>query len=173
MTTLDREKLLDDVGRRILHELQKDARISYAELGRRVGLTLPAVAERVRKLEEAGIIAGYRTELNLEKIGFPITAFIRVATPNEIQGGQLTAAARSQPEVLECHRMTGGDSYLLKVAVSSVQHLEKLIRKITLFGQPTTSIVLSSPISYRHITIQSSGQPQEANNTGEDGSTRG
>lgn len=172
MTTLDREKLLDDVGRRILLELQKDARISYAELGRRVGLTLPAVAERVRKLEEAGIISGYRTELNLEKVGFPITAFIRVATPNEILGGQLTATARSLPEVLECHRMTGGDSYLLKIAVSSVQHLEKLIRKITLFGQPTTSIVLSSPIPHRSVTLQGYGQPQGVVATDEERSPR-
>ncbi|MGI5836338.1 MAG: Lrp/AsnC family transcriptional regulator [Chloroflexota bacterium] len=167
MTTLDREKLLDDVGRRILQELQMDARISYAELGRRIGLTLPAVAERVRKLEEAGIIVGYRAELNLEKIGFPITAFIRVATPNEILGGQLTATARSLPEVLELHRTTGGDSYLLKVAVASVQHLEKLIRKITLFGQPTTSIVLSSPIEHRSVTIQSHSHPQDAINNSE------
>lgn len=157
MATLDREKLLDDVGRKILQELQQDARISYAELGRRVGLTLPAVAERVRKLEEAGIIVGYWTELNLEKVGLPITAFIRVATPNEILGGQLMATVRGLPEVLECHRMTGGDSYLLKVGVSSVQHLERLIRKITLFGQPTTSIVLSSPISHQPVTLPTPG----------------
>lgn len=152
MTAFDRERRLDDVGRRILQELQGDARISYAELGRRVGLTLPAVAERVRKLEEAGIIMGYRTELNLEKIGLPITAFIRVATPNEILGGQLMAAARGLPEVLECHRVTGDDSYLLKIAVTTVQHLERLIRKITLYGQPTTSIVLSSPIPHRPVS---------------------
>jgi len=161
MTALDREKLLDDVGRRILRELQGDARLSYAELGRRIGLTLPAVAERVRRLEEAGIISGYRTDIDLEKIGLPITAFIRVATPNEVQGGQLVALCRGLSEVLECHRVTGDDSYLLKVAVTSVQHLEMLIRKITIHGQPTTSIVLSSPIAHRMVSPSARGHPSD------------
>ncbi|MGE5618837.1 MAG: Lrp/AsnC family transcriptional regulator [Sphingomonadaceae bacterium] len=148
---MDSERLLDDVGWRILKELQQDARLSYAELGRRVGLTLPAVAERVRRMEEAGIIRGYRVRLNREKLGLPITAYIRVATENEVKGGQLVAMARELPEVLECHRVTGDDSYLMRVAVTSVQHLEWLLSKITPHGQPTTSIILSSPITQRVI----------------------
>ncbi len=162
MTALDREKLLDEVGRRILQELQEDARISYAELGRRVGLTLPAAAERVRRMEEAGIIRSYRTDLNLERIGLPITAFIQVATPNELMGGQLMSAARSLPEILECHRVTGDDSYMLKVAVASVQHLEKLLRKIIVYGQPTTSIVLSSPVHHKPVSPSPLGGAVEA-----------
>ncbi len=148
---MDSEKLLDDVGWRILKELQQDARLSYAELGRRVGLTLPAVAERVRRMEEAGIIRGYRVRLNREKLGLPITAYIRVATDNEVKGSQLVAMAKELPEVLECHRVTGDDSYLMRVAVTSVQHLEWLLSRITLHGQPTTSIILSSPITQRVI----------------------
>ncbi len=136
----------------ILKELQEDARLSYAELGRRVGLTLPAVAERVRRLEEAGIIRGYRVRLNREKLGLPITAYIRVATENEARGSHLAAMAKELPEVLECHRITGDDSYILKVAVTSVQHLERVLGKVTLHGQPTTSIVLSSPVTHRVVS---------------------
>ena len=148
---MDCERLLDDVGRRILRELQENPRITYAELGRRVGLTLPAVAERVHRLEEAGIITGYRVELNTEKIGLPITAFIRIAT-NDVKSGQIDALAQSLPEVLECHRITGADSYIMKVAVASVQHLELLIRRLLNHGQPTTSIVLTSPVTHRVLT---------------------
>ena len=125
--------------------------MTYAELGRRVGLTLPAVAERVRRLEEAGIITGYRVELNTEKIGLPITAYIRIAT-NDVRSGHIDALAQSLPEVLECHRITGPDSYIMKVAVASIQHLELLIRRLLNFGQPTTSIVLSSPVTHRVLT---------------------
>lgn len=145
---LDSERLLDDVGRRILRELQENPRIGYTELGRRVGLTAPAVAERVHRLEESGIIAGYRVELNTEKIGLPITAFIRLAT-NDVKSGRVDAMARSMPEVLECYRVTGDDSYILKVAVASVQNLESLISKLLLLGQPTTSVVLSTAITHR------------------------
>ncbi len=139
------------MGWRILRELQEDARLSYAELGRRIGLTLPAVAERVRRLEEAGIIRGYRVRLNREKLGLPITAYIRVATENEVQGSHLTALARELPEVLECHRITGDDSYIMRVAVTSVQHLESVLSKVTLHGQPTTSIILSSPVTHKVV----------------------
>jgi Lrp/AsnC family leucine-responsive transcriptional regulator len=149
---LDFEKLIDDVDWRILIELQGNARVSYSELGRRVGLTQPAVAERVRRMEDAGIIRGYRVRLNREKLGLPITAYIRVATDSESKGAHLAALARELPEVLECHRITGDDSYILKVAVTSVQHLERVIGKVTLHGRPTTSIVLSSPVTQRTIT---------------------
>jgi Lrp/AsnC family leucine-responsive transcriptional regulator len=78
---LRNERTLDDVAWRILGALQADARLSFSELGRRVGLSPPAAAERVRRLEDAGILSGYRAELNLERLGFPITAIIRVSTP--------------------------------------------------------------------------------------------
>lgn len=156
---MDSERLLDDVGRRILHELQEDPRVGYTELGRRIGLTAPAVAERIHRLEEAGIIAGYRVELNTEKIGLPITAFIRVAT-HDVKSGRVDALARNMPEVLECHRVTGDDSYFLKVVAASVQHLETIISRLLTVGQPTTSIVLSSAVTYRALEPWNHPRPE-------------
>ncbi len=147
--SFDSEAVLDDVSWRILQELQVDARLSYAELGRRVGLTAPAVAERVHRLEEAGVITGYRVELNSAKVGLPLTAFIRIATAGEGKSEHVLAIIRDRPEVLECHRVTGSDSYFVKVIVSSVQHLEEFLERLLPFGQPTTSIVLSSPVTNR------------------------
>lgn len=155
---MDFEKLLDDVGRHILRELQENPRIAYSELGRRVGMTQPAVAERVRRMEEAGIVTGYRVELDLEKVGLPISAIIRVHTPDEGKGAQLFAEVCAMPEVLECLRVTGDESYVLRVAVASLKHLEKLISRLTPHGQPTTSIILSST-ARRVLEIVPPSQP--------------
>src|SRR5215470_9641970 len=144
------ERVLDDVAWRILTALQADARLSFSELGRQVGLSPPSAAERVRRLEEAGIISGYRAELNLERLGFPITAIIRVSTP-EPQFARLKAVVAALSEVLECHHVTGADSLVLKVTALSVGHLEKVIEQIGRHGTPTTSIVLSSPIARRAV----------------------
>ena len=143
-------KLLDARGWALLRELQLDARLSFAELGRRVGLSTPAVAERVRNLEAAGVITGYRAELDLKKLGLPILAMIRISAVGDVLP-RITAVVRSTPEVLECHRGTGADSFTMKVAVSSVAHLETLIDRLTPFGTTSTSIVLSSPVEKRLI----------------------
>jgi len=148
--TLDTSEL-DQVGWHILEELQKNGRTSFAELGRRVGLTLPAVAERVRKMEDAGIITGYRAEVDPARIGLPITAFIRISVFGDVSAA-VARAVVSMPEVLECHRGTGADSFTLKVVVESVQHLEKLIDQLTPFGTTSTSIVLSSLVKNRNFT---------------------
>ena len=140
--------VLDAIGWHILEELQRNARLSFAELGRRVGLTLPAVAERVRKMEDAGIITGFRAEINPAKIGLPIAAFIRISVVGDVFS-RVAKAVRDMPEVLECHRGTGADSFTLKVAVESVQHLERLIDKLTPFGTTSTSIVLSTLVKNR------------------------
>jgi Lrp/AsnC family leucine-responsive transcriptional regulator len=144
------DKHLDDIGRQILRALQEDARISFSELGRRVGLSSPAVAERVRRMEEAGIILGYRATVDFERVGYPITAFIRVNTsgPKVREADEMVKAI---PEVLECHHLTGDDCFILKVAVSSVRHLEEVICQMGTYGQTTTSIVLSSPVSARAV----------------------
>src|SRR5579884_2782480 len=136
--TLEFEGVLDDINWRILQELQENGRLSFSELGRRIGLTPPAVAERVRRMEEAGIIEGYRAVLNLEKIGIPLTALIRIAT-DERMCSQFGAIAKDIPEVLECCRVTGGDSYIVKVAVTSVRHLEDLLDRLMPYGQTVTS----------------------------------
>lgn len=148
--TLETERLLDDIGWRLLHELQENARLSFAELGRRAGLTTPAVVERVRKMEDAGIITGYRAEVNPAKIGFPVTAFIRMSVVGDVLT-RITAVVKESPEVIECHRGTGGDSFIMKVSLSSIEHLESLIDRLTPYGTTTTSIVLSSLVTRRVI----------------------
>ena len=143
---------LDDIDRKVLTELQVDARISYAELGRRVGLTTPAVIERVRKLEDAGVITGYRAEIDTAKVGLPITAFVRMSIAG-VDYSHIIEVAEQSNEVLECHRGTGGDSFIMKVAVSSVEHLQQIIDKLTPYGVTTTAIVLSSPVKRRVIDV--------------------
>jgi len=144
--------MIDDIDRKILNELQSDARISYAELGRRVGLTTPAVIERVRKLEDSGIVTGYRAEIDTGKVGLPITAFIRMSISG-VDYSHIIEVAEESSEVLECHRGTGGDSFIMKVAVSSVEHLQEVIDRLTPYGITTTTIVLSSPVRIKRIEI--------------------
>lgn len=144
------EKLLDEIGWKILRALQEHARVSFAELGRRVNLSIPAVTERVRRLEDAGIITGYHAEVNAEKIGLPITAFIRMNIVGDMTP-RLTALLKELPEISECHRGTGGDSFIMKVNVASVHHLERLIDRLLPFGTTTTSVVLSSPVAKRNL----------------------
>ncbi|MFN0140775.1 MAG: Lrp/AsnC family transcriptional regulator [Pyrinomonadaceae bacterium] len=144
--------MIDEIDRKILKELQEDARTSFAELGRRVGLTTPAVIERVRKLEDAGIIIGYRAEIDTAKVGLPITAFVRMSITG-VDYSHIIEVAEETNEILECHRGTGGDSFIMKVAVASVEHLQQIIDKLTPYGITTTAIVLSSPVKRRIIEI--------------------
>jgi len=142
--------MIDGIDRKILKELQENARISYAELGRRIGLTTPAVIERIRKLEDAKIITGYRAEIDTAKVGLPITAFIRMSISG-VDYSRIIKVAEKSNEVLECHRGTGGDSFIMKVAVADVEHLQNLIDRLTPYGITTTAIVLSSPVKSRVI----------------------
>lgn len=142
--------MLDEIDWKLLKELQQDARMTYAAMGRRVGLTTPAVIERVHKLEDAGIITGYRADLDLSKVGLPVTAFLRMSITG-VDYSHIVEVAQESDEVLECHRGTGGDSFIMKVAVESVEHLQTLIDKLTPYGITTTSIVLSSPVKKRVI----------------------
>jgi Lrp/AsnC family transcriptional regulator, leucine-responsive regulatory protein len=149
---LENERLLDETGWHILEALQENARLSFSELGQRVGLSSPAVAERVRRMEDAGIITGYRAEVNTAKIGYPITAIIRVSNSPGERCSRLTASVQDIPEVLECYRVTGSDSLIMTVMASSVEHLEALIDRISEHGQLTTSIVLSTVLSRKVVT---------------------
>ncbi|HEY6286081.1 MAG TPA: Lrp/AsnC family transcriptional regulator, partial [Ktedonobacteraceae bacterium] len=111
-----------------------------------------AVAERVRRMEDAGIITGYRAEVNTAKIGYPITAIIRINNSPGQRCTRLTASAQEIPEVLECYRVTGSDSLVMKVMASSVEHLESLIDRLSEHGQLNTSIVLSTVVGRRIVT---------------------
>ncbi len=144
--------MIDEIDRKILKEMQEDARISYAELGRRVNLTTPAVIERVRKLEDAGIITGYRAEIDTSKVGLPIMAFIRMSISG-VDYSRIVGVAQDSIEVLECHRGTGGDSFIMKVAVASVEHLQEVIDRLVPYGITTTTIVLSSPVKKRILNF--------------------
>ncbi len=145
------ERALDAIGWKMLTALQEDSRLSWSELGRRVGLTGPAAAERVRRLEDAGVIRGYGVELGLESLGLAVAALIRVSAPEEKCPG-LKACAAALPEVLECHHVTGTDSFVLKVVATSVRHLEAVIETLGRWGTPATSIILSSPVDRRVVS---------------------
>src|SRR5438046_9290722 len=128
---LDVEKLLDETGWHILQALQENARLSFTELGQRVGLSSPAVAERVRRMEDAGIIMGYRAEVNTAKIGYPITAIIRVSNSPGERCTRLTASTQEIQEVLECYRVTGSDSLDMHVMAYCVEYLEVIFTRLS------------------------------------------
>lgn len=148
--TNDHEKLLDETGWELLCALQENARSSFADLGRRVGLTPPAVADRMRRLELAGIITGYHAAVNPAKLGLGLTAIIRFqATRDPFE--RIFSVITALPEIIECHSVTGDDCMTLTAVVSSVEHLQDLIGRLTPYGTSHTSIVLSSPLQRRAI----------------------
>lgn len=150
--TLEVEKLLDETGWRILNALQQNARLSYRELGQQVGLSLPSVAERVRKMEETGIIMGYHAEVNLTSLGLPLLAIMRLGRFAGESCGRVAAQAIEIPEVLECYKVTGSDCVVVKVAVTSMPHLEQVIEQLSRFSVASTSLVFSIPMKNRIIT---------------------
>lgn len=148
--TLQPEKALDGADWKILRELQRDARLSYNELGRRVGLSGPSAAERVRKLEDAGILTSYGAQVDPTQLGLPVIAFIQLRC---FPGMCLfkTSTAKEFPEALEMHKLSGSHCALLKAAVSSMQHLEALNERLGKYGQQVTNIVTSSVLTHRVV----------------------
>ena len=139
---------LDDVDWAIVGQLQQDARISLSELGRRVKLSPSATTERVRQLEALGVITGYHAAVDLAKAGYPLLAVVRLKYPgNHHQPLHRLLAERS--EILECLRTTGDDCYTLKVAATSMEHLETLVDELAGLGSTTTNVVYSQPLPYR------------------------
>jgi Lrp/AsnC family transcriptional regulator, leucine-responsive regulatory protein len=143
---------IDPTNRAILAELQSDARLSLAELGRRVGLSAPAVAERLGRLERDGVIAGYRALVDPRALGYTLAAVLRIR-PAPRQIAAVAQLARDTPEVVECHRITGEDCFFMKLHIRSVEHLEEVIDRFTPYGQTTTSIVQSSPVPDRGVPL--------------------
>src|SRR5260370_667755 len=130
---LQNKKQLDTVGWQLLKLLQDNARLPFRQIGETIGLTAPAVAERVRRLEEAGIVTGYRAQIDLAQVGLPIMAFVSLTTDSQ-QSLRFRKAVTEMTEIVECFCVTGSESYILKVAVTSVQHLEDFLRRLGNFG---------------------------------------
>jgi Lrp/AsnC family leucine-responsive transcriptional regulator len=145
---------LDDVNRRLLAELSSDPRIGMSALARRVNMSAPAVTERVQRLERAGVIKGYRLEVNPAALGLPVTAFARIR-PAAGQLSKIAELARSLPQVTECHRITGEDCFLIKVHAPAVEELETLLDQFLVYGQTVTSIVVSTPVQPRSLPVES------------------
>jgi Lrp/AsnC family transcriptional regulator, leucine-responsive regulatory protein len=145
--------LLDETNRSLLHELRADGRIGMAELGRRIGMSAPAVAERVQRLERAGVITGYRAEIDPSALGFPVSAVVRIRpSPGQLQ--RIPEIARETVEVGECYRITGEDCYLLRLHLRSIDELEDVLDRFTPYGQTTTSIIHSMPVPRRGPPIE-------------------
>jgi len=149
-----KDGLLDDVNRRLLAELSSDPRIGMSALARRVNMSAPAVTERVQRLERAGVIKGYRLEVNPAALGLPVTAFARIR-PAAGQLSKVAELARSLPQVTECHRITGEDCFLIKVHAPAVEELETLLDQFLVYGQTVTSIVVSTPVQPRSLPVES------------------
>jgi Lrp/AsnC family leucine-responsive transcriptional regulator len=140
--------LLDQVNLRVLRELQADGRIGMAELGRRIGMSAPAVAERVQRLERAGVIAGYHADIDPGKLGFPVAAIVRIR-PAPGQLARIPEVARETAEVVECYRITGEDCFLIKLYLRAIDELEDVLDRFTPYGLTTTSIIHSAPVPRR------------------------
>lgn len=134
---------------KILDILQADARTALSEIGRRIHMSQPAVAERVRRMEAAGVITGYHARVNPSALGYGITAFIRVSKRSH--EWPVEAVAERLPQITECHSITGDDCSILKVVAASVTELEQVIMELTRCGVTSTSLILSSSIERKGI----------------------
>ncbi|MCU0117444.1 Lrp/AsnC family transcriptional regulator [Pseudomonas sp. B2M1-30] len=139
---------MDEIDWKILGNLQNNGRMTYTELARQVHLSVPAVTERVRRLEEVGVIEGYAARVNLAAAGYPVAALIAMTVPQPAKAKFLDLL-RSIPEILECDHVTGADSYVMRLVATSMSDLERLIERINLYGETRTSIVMSTPLSSR------------------------
>ena len=144
---------LDDINLELIDLMQHDARLSYRELGERIGLSAPAIAERVRKLEEAGIIRGYQATIDYEALGFPLLCIIRLNAPSSDRA--LDDVIADLPEVIEANRVTGSESHVLRARVRSTKHLEDLLDHLWQHGSSVTNIVTSSPVPRRPMDVRS------------------
>jgi len=140
--------LADDRNLALIRLLQAEPRLGVAELARRIGMSAPAVRERLLRLEEAGVIRGWRLELEPKALGYPLTVFVRIR-PMPGQVPKIAELARAMPQVAECHRITGEDCFILKVHVEAIETLDRLLDRFLAHGQTTTSIVQSSPVPPR------------------------
>lgn len=144
-------KKLDETDRKIIEILQEDGRISMKDLGKLIGLTSPAVSERIKRLENCGIISGYKAIINPDALGRNIKAFIHISLPGSQSYAEFLENAKSDPRIVECHHITGDDCSLLKVLVRDMQELENVVDSIKKIGSTKTSVILSTPIQAKSI----------------------
>jgi Lrp/AsnC family leucine-responsive transcriptional regulator len=149
---MNQRQTLDATDLQLLNQLQDDARLSLAELGRRVGLSAPAVTERLARLERDEVILGYRATLNPRALGYTLSAVIRIR-PAPRQLHEVAQLARETPEVVDCRRITGEDCFIMTAHVRSVEHLEEVIDSFAIHGQTTSSIVQSAPVADRALSL--------------------
>jgi Lrp/AsnC family leucine-responsive transcriptional regulator len=142
---------LDDIDWTILDQLQRDGRVGFRELGRRVGLSPPAAAARVRRLEQAGVITGYRATVDPVALGLDVLAFVRMSVAGHADAADddVVETAEQIPEIVNVYRVTGAETYLLRVRVASVRDLERVLRPLWRFGATTTGVVMSQPVADR------------------------
>jgi Lrp/AsnC family leucine-responsive transcriptional regulator len=145
-------KGIDGVDLRILTELQANARLTLVELGRRVGLSAPAVAERMQRLEDTGVITGYHAAVDPRPLGFPVTVMVRVR-PAMRELNRIAKIAEEIPEIVECYRMTGEDCFHFTMHLRSVDELEPIIDRFTPYGRTTTSLIQSAPVPRRPLPL--------------------
>jgi Lrp/AsnC family leucine-responsive transcriptional regulator len=143
---------LDGVNRRLLVELQNEPRMSISRLARRVGMSAPAVTERVQRLEATGVISGYRMDVDPRAIGLPVTAFARVR-PAPGQLPRCMDVAREIPQIVECYRITGEDCLLVKLHAPNIEGIEEILDRFLTYAQTSTSIVVSSPVPQRPLPL--------------------
>lgn len=148
--TFQKERDLDDVDWRLLAELQSDGRLSFKELGRRVNLSAPAVADRVRRLEETGVVTGYRAQIDARRAGFPLMAFVQMRCS---LGKCLlkTSESGDYPEIVEIHKLSGDHCTMVKVRAASLAHLEGLFERLGEHGELRSSVVLSTQYEGRPV----------------------
>ena len=144
--------LLERRNVQILRLLRDDPRMAISALARRIGMSAPAVRERVQRLEEAGAIRGYRLEIDPAALGFPIAVFIRIR-PMPGQMAKIANLAKRTPEIVECHRITGEDCFIMKAHIAALDRLDPLLDRFLAFGQTTTSLIQSSPVPLRPLPL--------------------
>lgn len=141
---------IDNFDQKILQLLQQDARISHAEVGRQVHLSQPAVSERIKRLEAAGVIRGYRADINPKALGYHITAMIRISTQ---QGRPYAEFVARCPEIIDCYTVTGEDGAVMRVLATDVEHLQRVINELNAFGSTSTAIVLTTHVAGKPISV--------------------
>ena len=145
--------LTDATNLELLVLLQENPRAPISQLARKIGMSNPAVKERVLRLQESGILSGFRLELNPKELGYQVMAFVRMRPlPGHLN--KVVELAQSIPEVTECHRITGEDCFIMKVYLKEISHLDRVLDRFLAHGQTTTSIVQSSPVPTRSLPLR-------------------